>query len=123
MRCPAWPGVHHLFQVNLFTTGHLTARLPRGWLPMGDMTALLEASMRRRGYEVQFLPLQSAVSHFAAQNIFRNLPAPNTTAFQLIIRVRRRLAALLEQVSVTQACHGSPQPAMSTSRLRDFLVY
>ena len=75
-------------QVNHITDSALSAQLPRGWLPMGDVTALLEASMRQRGYEVQILPLSSMVTKSAAQYIFLYVPTPNTTAFQLVLNVR-----------------------------------
>ena len=44
--------------------------------------------MQQRGYDVQILPLQSMASMSGAQYIFRNLPTPNTTAFQLVLNVR-----------------------------------
>ena len=75
-------------QVTLLTDSNLSARLPPTWLPVGDSTVLLEASMQQRGYSVQILPLQSTASVTGAQYIFRNLPTPNATAFQLVLNVR-----------------------------------
>ena len=51
---------------------NLTATLPDTWLPMAKYTALLEASMRQRGYEVQILVLNSTVAAMPADG----LPAP-----------------------------------------------
>ena len=75
-------------QVNHITDSSLSARLPRSWLPLGDGTALLEASMRQRGYEVQILALSSTMAKSAAQYIFLYVPTPNTTAFELVLNVR-----------------------------------
>ena len=75
-------------KVSHITDANLTTRLPRSWLPMGHVTALLEASMQQRGFEVQILPLYSTASASGAQYIFPHLPTPNDTAFQLILNVR-----------------------------------
>ena len=75
-------------QVSHSSGRDLSARLPWGWLPMGEGTASLEASMRQRGYEVQMIPLHSTPSMIAAQYIFETLPTPNRTAFQLVLNVR-----------------------------------
>ena len=83
------PGI---LQVSLFSDSNLSARLPEGWLPIGDSTALLEASMQQRGYQIQILPLYGTPSFTAAQYVFRNLPTPNTTAFQLVLNVRSKLS-------------------------------
>ena len=84
-------------KVSHLTDSNLSARLPPSWLPSGDVTALLEASMQQRGYAVQLLPLQSMVSMSGAQFIFWNLPTPNTTAFQLVLNVRCRIHSRVKQ--------------------------
>ena len=66
----------------------LAARLTGGWLPVGKYAPITEASMRQRGYELQILPLNSTVTNTGATQVFPHLPAPNTTAFQLVLNVR-----------------------------------
>ena len=75
-------------QVGVFAGTDLAAKLTNGWLPVGKYTPLSEASMRQRGYEVQILPLMSTASVVGAQLIYPYLPAPNSTAFQLVVNVR-----------------------------------
>ena len=77
-----------VLQVSYNADTILSAQLPQSWLPMGDDVALLETSMRLRGYDVQIISLRSTPSFFGAQFIYPNLPPPNTTAFKLDLNVR-----------------------------------
>ena len=87
----------------------LSARLPQSWLPLGDVTALLQASMQQRSYHIQILPLVSTASASAAQHVLQYLPTPNATAYKLVMNVRANLLT-------PSTLHGCTSLPMSTGQ-------
>ena len=112
--------VRSIPQVGVFAGTDLAAKLTNGWLPVGKYTPLSEASMRQQGYEVQILPLTSTASVVGAQLVYPYLPAPNSTAFQLVVNVRptssrdvmfttnRRYSSLRGPCSGWDGCEAAP---------------